>query len=74
MKAGFLVCPVAAAAVAAIRVRYRSSVFAIFAAFILTAFFTPAADAEDYGAAHTCWHGFNNGVDVYSGVFAPSRR
>lgn len=42
----------------------------MFAAFVLTAFFTPVADAEDYAAAQTYWHGFNNGVDVYTGVFA----
>lgn len=58
---------------AAIRAGYRSSVFTIVAAYVLTAFFTPAAGAEDYAAAQTYWHGFNNRVDVYSGVFALNR-
>lgn len=58
---------------AAIRPILRNPVLAVFAAFVFSVFFACGALAEDYAVAQTYWHGFNNGVDVYSGVFALNR-
>lgn len=58
---------------AAIKYLHSNSVSAVFAAFVLLVLSCLPARAEDYAVAQTYWHGFNNGVDVYSGVFALNR-
>lgn len=58
---------------AAIRRGDRNPVLAVLAVFVLMALFISPAYAEDYAVAQTYWHGFNNGIDVYSGVFALNR-
>lgn len=58
---------------AAIRPALLNPVLTALAAFFIMVLFARGALAEDYAVAQTYWHGFNNGVDVYSGVFALNR-
>lgn len=50
--------------------RIRRDLFHGLLALVLSFFSISAAYAEDYAVAQSYWHGFNNGVDVYTETFA----